>query len=43
MLEDIAKLTGGKLIAEELGIKLDNVSVEDLGQAKRVVITRRTR
>jgi chaperonin GroEL len=38
MLEDIAKLTGGKLIAEELGIKLDTVTVADLGQAKKVVI-----
>jgi chaperonin GroEL len=38
MLEDIAKLTGGKLIAEELGIKLDTVGVADLGQAKKVVI-----
>jgi chaperonin GroEL len=38
MLEDIAKLTGGKMIAEELGIKLDTVTVADLGQAKKVVI-----
>jgi len=38
MLEDIAILTGGKLIAEELGIKLDNVTLQDLGKAKRVVI-----
>jgi chaperonin GroEL len=38
MLEDIAKLTGGKLIAEELGIKLDTVGLADLGQAKKVVI-----
>ncbi len=38
MLEDIATLTGGKLLAEELGIKLENVDVNDLGQAKRVVI-----
>ena len=35
MLEDIATLTGGKLIAEELGIKLENVTLQDLGQAKR--------
>lgn len=38
MLEDIAVLTGGKLIAEELGIKLENVRLEDLGQAKRVTV-----
>ena len=38
MLEDIATLTGGKLIAEELGIKLENVTLQDLGQAKRMVV-----
>jgi len=38
MLEDIAILTGGKLISEDLGIKLENVKWEDLGEAKRVVI-----
>jgi len=38
MLEDMAILTGGRLIAEELGIKLANVTLADLGQAKRVVI-----
>jgi chaperonin GroEL len=38
MLEDIAILTGGKLIAEELGIKLDNISLQDLGRAKRIVV-----
>ena len=38
MLEDLATLTGGKLIAEELGFKLENVKIEDLGQAKRVTI-----
>jgi chaperonin GroEL len=38
MLEDIAILTGGKAIMEETGIKLDGVKVEDLGQAKRIVI-----
>ncbi|WP_298872787.1 chaperonin GroEL [uncultured Psychrobacter sp.] len=38
MLEDIAILTGGKMISEELGIKLDNVTLEDLGQAKRVTV-----
>src|SRR5512146_2392375 len=38
MLEDIAILTGGKLISEDLGIKLENVQWTDLGDAKRVVI-----
>src|ERR1700760_5071065 len=38
MLEDIAKLTGGKAITEDLGIKLENVKIEDLGRAKRVSI-----
>jgi chaperonin GroEL len=38
MLEDIAKLTGGKAITEDLGIKLENVKIEDLGRAKRVTI-----
>ncbi len=38
MLDDIAVLTGGKLIAEELGIKLESVDVKDLGRAKRIVI-----
>lgn len=38
MLEDIAVLTGGKAITEDLGIKLENVKFEDLGQAKRVTI-----
>ena len=38
MLEDIATLTGGKLIAEELGIKLENITLKDLGQAKRVTV-----
>ncbi|OGQ44036.1 MAG: chaperonin GroL, partial [Deltaproteobacteria bacterium RIFCSPLOWO2_01_44_7] len=38
MLEDIAVLTGGKMIAEELGIKLENVQLSDLGQAKRVTV-----
>jgi chaperonin GroEL len=38
MLEDIAILTGGKLISEDLGIKLESVKWEDLGDAKRVVI-----
>ena len=38
MLEDIAILTGGKVIAEELGLKLENVQVSDLGTAKRILI-----
>ena len=38
MLEDIAVLTGGKMISEDLGIKLENIKVEDLGKAKRVTI-----
>src|SRR3970040_2497625 len=38
MLEDIAILTGGKVIAEEAGMKLENVTVKDLGRAKKVVI-----
>jgi chaperonin GroEL len=38
MLEDIAVLTGGKCITEDLGIKLENVKLEDLGRAKRITI-----
>jgi chaperonin GroEL len=38
MLEDIAVLTGGKLISEDLGIKLENIKIEDMGKAKRVTI-----
>src|SRR5262245_36535840 len=38
MLEDIAILTGGKAITEDLGIKLENLQLEDLGKAKKVVI-----
>src|SRR5690349_16829134 len=38
MLEDIAILTGGKCITEDLGIKLENVQLEDLGRAKSVVV-----
>src|SRR5438876_592567 len=38
MLEDIAVLTGGKMISEGLGIKVENVKLEDLGKAKRVTI-----
>jgi chaperonin GroEL len=38
MLEDIAILTGGKALTEDLGIKLENIKLEDLGKAKKVVI-----
>ena len=38
MLDDIAILTGGKVISEDLGIKLENVQLEDLGRAKKVTI-----
>jgi chaperonin GroEL len=38
MLEDIAILTAGKMMSEDLGIKLENITMEDLGRAKRVVI-----
>jgi chaperonin GroEL len=38
MLEDIAVLTGGKLISEDLGIKLENIKIEDMGKAKRVTV-----
>ncbi|MCB9780837.1 MAG: chaperonin GroEL [Alphaproteobacteria bacterium] len=40
MLGDIATLTGGKLVAEELGIKLENLELSDLGTAKKVVISK---
>ena len=40
MLEDIAILTGGQLISEDLGIKLENVTIEMLGTAKKVTITK---
>ncbi len=40
MLEDIAILTGGRVITEDLGIKLENVKWEDLGEAKKVTITK---
>jgi chaperonin GroEL len=42
MLEDIAILTGGRLISEDLGIKLENVKLTDLGQAKKVTIDKDT-
>ena len=38
MLEDIAILTGGKVVSEDLGIKLENVRLEDLGKAKKITI-----
>jgi chaperonin GroEL len=38
MLEDIATLTGGKMISEEMGSKLENTKIEDLGRAKRITI-----
>jgi chaperonin GroEL len=38
ILEDIAVLTGGRVITEDIGIKLENVTVEDLGRAKRVIV-----
>jgi chaperonin GroEL len=38
MLKDIATLTGGQVIAEELGLKLENVTISDLGRAKRVTL-----
>jgi chaperonin GroEL len=38
MLEDIAILSGGKVIAEELGIKLESITLQDLGRAKRIVV-----
>src|SRR5213593_4324779 len=42
IMEDIATLTGGKVITEELGIKLENARVEDLGRAKRIVVDKET-
>ena len=38
MLEDIATLTGGKAITEDLGLKLENIKMEDLGQAKKITV-----
>ncbi len=40
MLEDIAVLTGGKVISEDLGIKLETITLEDLGKAKKVTISK---
>ena len=40
MMEDIAVLTGGALVSEELGVKLENVAISDLGSAKKVIVTK---
>jgi len=40
MLEDIAVLTGGKCITEDLGIKLDSITLDDLGKAKRIIVAK---
>jgi chaperonin GroEL len=40
MLQDIALLTGGKVVSEDIGIKLENVTTEDLGRAKKVTISK---
>src|SRR5579871_3419579 len=40
MLEDIAILTGGRFITEDLGVKLDNITLSDLGRCKRIVVTK---
>ncbi|MCL4361425.1 chaperonin GroEL [Candidatus Dependentiae bacterium] len=40
MLEDIAILTGGKMISDDIGLKLENVTLQDLGRTKRAVITK---
>ena len=40
MLEDIAILTGGRFISEDLGIKLENVNLTDMGQAKKIIVTK---
>jgi len=42
MLEDIAILTGGKAITEDLGIKLENIKIEDMGKAKKITIDKET-
>ena len=42
MLDDLATLTGGKAITEDLGIKLENIKLEDLGRAKKVVVNKDT-
>jgi chaperonin GroEL len=40
MMEDIAILTGGKFISEDLGIKLENITLDDLGRAKRITVSK---
>lgn len=40
VLEDIAILTGGKVVSEEVGLKLENVNVEDLGQARKIIASK---
>jgi len=40
MLQDIAVLTGGEMLSEDLGLKLENVTVDQLGQAKRIVVSK---
>src|SRR5437870_3290530 len=40
MLEDLAILTGGKAITEDLGIKLENLKIEDLGKAKKITVSK---
>ncbi len=42
MLEDIAVLTGGKVVSEDMGIKLENITLQDLGQAKSIIIDKDT-
>ena len=42
MLEDLAILTGGQVISEELGIKLESVTMDMLGDAKKITITKDT-
>src|ERR1700675_2465494 len=42
MLEDLATVTGGKAITEDLGMKLENLKIEDLGRAKKVVVNKDT-
>ncbi|MBN1843257.1 MAG: chaperonin GroEL [Deltaproteobacteria bacterium] len=40
MLQDIAVLTGGQVVSEELGVKLENISIDDLGTAKRITVNK---
>src|SRR6185295_8604286 len=42
MLEDIATLTGAKAVTEDLGLKLENITIDDLGQAKKITIDKDT-